>query len=552
MYQQQIERRIAEAREVFKQAQSRATRQEERMMLCREALRICADYKDARDLLNTMPPTPPKNLQVRMGQSIVSLTWELSSTQGVSYIVICKPHSQPASVKDGSLLGTLIGRVYDDTAPKVGLPLYYAVFAECEGVVSTQCATLQEPIFLTRDIEHETVKISDQQIELSWQNPPNVHAMIVVRKEQSPPLSINDGEKLPVTQPARLIDRDVQNEHTYYYSIYCQFKNHLGQLVTTDGKIIQATPETPPGPIRQIDIAHTRTPQGYRVELRWAAPAKGRVVILKSERQLSLKVGEVIQPAQLRSYGQMLEGLPDTLTDAWTRPGVGYYTPIVIFGDMAYIGKECSYACINDVSDVQYENLGAALRLQWTWPQGCQEVTVSYSCDGWPGSDSIQNIRRDVTRAEYDSLGHFDIREAANRDYYIVVSAIVRQDNQRITGLGCRVHARLASKVVVTYEIKQTGFLGRGKRVLHIRTRQPGMLPTLVMVSSRGRLPLYRAEGELFYRLEGPLAINDEVTLELPTKSFPPKTFGKLYLEEDSEYEVVTIYHPNEDKLRLG
>lgn len=549
---QNSERKIAEAQTLLQRAQGRATSREERMQLCLQALRICADYQDARDLLKSMPPAPPKNLRARPGGAIINLTWDASSTADVSYRVLRKTQAQPVSAQDGVILGTVSGAVYDDTNPECGLPLYYAAFAEYEGVLSTQGALLREPVFLTRDVEHETVEVNNQQVQLSWQAPPHVANVIVVRKEQSAPGSIDDGKRLSVVHPSRLVDRDVQNEHTYYYRIYCQFQDHLGKLITTAGKTVYAVPETPPAPIMQMNISHSKASQGYKIQLNWVKPAKGRVVVLKSERAVPIKAGTVIQAAQLKDYGQVLEGQQDGLSDMWLHPGMGYYLPVVLFGNMAYIGEASRYACIDDVSDVQYENLGTTLRLQWSWPQRCQEAMVSYSYDGWPQADSTSVITRHITRAEYDSYGHFDLREAPNRDYYIVVAAIIRQGNEQITGLGTRIRARLASKVVVTYEIKQTGFLGRRKRILAIHARKPGALPTLLLVSSRGRLPLQKTEGDLFYRLEGPMSIESELSIELPDKSFPQRTFGKLYLEDDTAYDVVTIHHPGEEKLRLG
>ena len=72
------------------------------------------------------------------------------------------------------------------------------------------------------------------------------------------------------------------------------------------------------------------------------------------------------------------------------------------------------------------------------------------------------------------------------------------------------------------------------------------------LVSRRERVPLYKNEGEIFHRVQGPLSIEKELSIELPDKAFPPKTFGKLYLENDKAYEVVNIHHPSEDKLRLS
>ena len=204
------------------------------------------------------------------------------------------------------------------------------------------------------------------------------------------------------------------------------------------------------------------------------------------------------------------------------------------------------------MSDLKYQNLGTALRLQWTWPANCQEVLVSYSYADWPQPGGAKANTQKVIRAQYDYSGHYDIRGLANQDHYIVVAAIVKQGNDQIVAPGARIHARLASKIVVTYEIKNPrNLFGPKQRTLHLYARTPGTLPTLLIVSKQGRLPINKAEGEVMHRVEGPIRIEKDLVIALPDKAFPPKTFGKLYLEDDSLYNVVSVNHPSEDRLRL-
>ena len=81
----------------------------------------------------------------------------------------------------------------------------------------------------------------------------------------------------------------------------------------------------------------------------------------------------------------------------------------------------------------------------------------------------------------------------------------------------------------------------------------PLKLPALLLFSRRDRLPMRKAEGELVLRIE-PLLVeqNQEVVVELPNTPFPPRTFGKLYLEDDDAYSMVRIDHPSLEKLRLS
>src|SRR5713226_1865111 len=163
---------------------------------------------------------------------------------------------------------------------------------------------------------------------------------------------------------------------------------------------------------------------------------------------------------------------------------------------MAYNGRSQRYVCMVDIDDLKFQNLGTALRLRWNWPASCLEALVSYSYSGWPQPNEATTITRKVTRAEYEFLGHCDIKGTVNQDYYILVAAVVKQGNDQVVTPGARLHARLASKIAFTYEIKQPRF-GRKQRTLHLATGTPGTLPTLLLVSKRHGLPFKKIEGEL-------------------------------------------------------
>ena len=166
-YQQTISNEISQAQSLLKQAKT-TLNVDQKIDLCIQTLRICADYKEARDVLSTVPPSPPSNLQVKVSEATISLQWTPSSTRNVHYKIVRKTRSQPISIKDGELLATVAGRIYDDTQPEVGIPTFYAVFAAVEDIASTDAATLQQPVMLTKDVSKVKPRIDNQLIELSW------------------------------------------------------------------------------------------------------------------------------------------------------------------------------------------------------------------------------------------------------------------------------------------------------------------------------------------------------------------------------------------------
>jgi hypothetical protein len=548
-----VEDTIAQAQALMKRAQAADVSIGERIDLCRQALLLCTDYQEARDLLTITPPPPPQNLRATIKGNIVNLSWDLVPLQGITYHIIRKNRTQPNNIKDGQKLNIVTERTYDDKTTEVGIPVYYAVYSECEKVLSQQGAFLARSVLLTQDVAHLVAKVSDHQVDLSWKLPPNVSSICIVRKEGKPPVSLQDGAllaELDSTQK-RFLDRNVENEHIYHYAVYCQFKNQARNVITSHGVHVMASPETPPQVLNDIDIKEMKTSQGLELLISWKRPKKGNVVILKSSKPLTLHLGDVIEESELSQHGQRLEDRSESVKDSWTGSGIAYYTPVILVQKWAFIGATRRYTWVDNVGDLKSQNLGSAIRLHWLWPEQCEEVIVSFSPQDWPEPNDPLTTTRRVSRAAYDQFGYHDIKGTLNQDYYITVSAIIKYGDDAIPARELRITGRIISKVVFHYEIKSSTFFHK-KHTLHITPRTSGTLPVLLLIGKRDRLPMNKFDGDLLYRIEPMIMNGEKVVVELPEKVLPPNTFGKLFLEDDDANEVVTIHQPDTQKLRLS
>ena len=297
-----IDDAIQQAEDLLRQVSANVSlSQDDKIARCQQALVICADYQIARDRLSKMPPSEPSNLTAKIHGTVVRLKWTSSTTSGVVYKLIRKSGAQPNRITDGRLLDTITGNSYDDTSPEIGVPLYYAVFAVfalLDTVISDTAAYLTQPVMMVQDVLQFSAQIDSHLVTLSWEPPPHVHSIIIVRKELSPPTSSSDGVRLSHIGPTQksIEDRHVQNEQTYYYGIYCQFKSADGHLQLSSGAFISATPETPPAAIADEDIQITEAQINEterEVHIRWKPPKKGKVVIFKTPQPLR-KEGLVI------------------------------------------------------------------------------------------------------------------------------------------------------------------------------------------------------------------------------------------------------------------
>jgi hypothetical protein len=548
------EERNREAQSYVRQALAPGVSADDNADLCTQALRVCSDYAEARDMLAKMPPAPPTNLVVTPSDRIVSLKWTPSATRNAGYVVVRKSGSQPVSAKDGQQIGKVAGYVYDDTQPVRGLPLYYAVYADREGVTSAAGAVASRSVLLLAEVDRLAHRVSDGAIDLTWQPPDNATRVSVVRKEGGVPRGPVDGIVLTPAESGHLVDRGLVNGRRYGYGVYCQFRDQDGTVLTSRGVTLEATPETPPQPVRTMAITTTATSAGFDVRLTWQAPGKGEVAVLKSPGEPTLHAGEVTPVDTLSRFGQVMQGERNSLTDHWSKPGVAYYLPLVLFQRMAYVGTAQRWVCIDDIRNLKVQNLGPTLRLQWEWPRDCNDALVAYDRTDWPQPGvrpSTSTLK--VTRAEYERLGYSDLGASGSQDYYITVAAVVQYGGDTITGGGARTHLRLASMVTLEYDLRPPGRLFGAKHYrLALRTSAPVSLPVLVLRGKRLGLPMSKADGDLIYRSDGALEITRDLEIELPDRTYSPNTFGKLFLEDDAAYDAIKVFHPDREKLRLS
>ena len=554
-YQKEIVNGISKANELVKKALSPFTSHEEKIHHCRMALHLCADCKEAYGKLSALL-TAPRSLQITVNNMGVVLSWEPLPMQDVSYKLIRKAGSQPESDRDGFHLVTTGEHVYQDTTLETGVATFYAVFTVCDEVVSIEGARLRQPMLLMAEVTNEEVRVDDQRVELSWQVPDNVYGVVVRRKEKIQPQSIQDGILLPLSgdEMTQVIDCCVRNNITYYYGIYCQFRDHEGSIVSSRGKIISVTPEEQPEVINFLNIERRKLAHGYEVQISWEGTGNGnRVLLLKSRKSIPFEQNKSILLSQLGQYGEVLPGEGNMRKDVWEQAGIRYYTSAIISRNMAYLGPSYPCVCGEDVSELKCQKVGTALRLDWKWPEHCQEVLIYYGHENYPrpqSHEAITNAYR-VTREEYDYFGYFDkMNGTTGQNYYIVVAALIEHEWDHITTAGDRLHVYFPRRMVIEYEIKQHWF-GRRKRFLHLMTRTPGRLPPWRLVGQRHRVPLNKSDGEEFFRWTEWIELVNEYSLPLPDTEVPPNTFVGLFLEDNAAYEFVDVLLPVKEKLRL-
>jgi hypothetical protein len=163
-------------------------------------------------------------------------------------------------------------------------------------------------------------------------------------------------------------------------------------------------------------------------------------------------------------------------------------------------------------------------------------------------------VRSEITRAEYDISGSYDVEQPGERDHYVVVHAVINQEGRRLVAEGARAGARqyvaLGSRITLHYEVHKPLWRRRSRLRLEVDGEE-GWVPRLLLVRKFGGLPLDVADGERVFEIASFEADGRRHAFWLPEGIERPRAFVKLFLADDQAYDRVIVRHPSQDKLRL-
>jgi|GEM_PF-2512787 len=555
-----IAKAIEQAETILNQVRTSSSEGEDAITLYQQVLSICRDCQPALDSLAKTPPLAPLNLKAIVGDNLVNLTWQSSSAKNVAYTIVRKTGSRPLSSNDGECLDTVSTNHYDDTKPEIGLPNYYAIYTNREGVLSAKAALLDEPVLVLGEITNLVKQVNAEQVNLQWTSPANAIEIQVIRN-LTRPSNHSDGQKVEVLNKSQVVDRNLQNETTYYYGIYSIFKDHQGKSVISQGVFIEATPEEPPK-VRPVQVEVIGTGSQRELKLFWTSVKKGEMAILKSAKNSQLSSNSVLPENQLSSLGELLIGKNQQVIIKMDEVGIIYFTPVVLFQGMAYLGETIAYTNLEEISNFKVQRQINALHLYWDWPKNCQQAIVAYSHQAFPTDpNKAQVTKYQITKAQYELHGYYIISNSVQKDYYFTVFALSQHNGQVVMSPGLspssRFRVSLQNGLRLDYEIeKQKKFLffGKNKTNLVIKVSGSVELPELIMVNKSGTLPLNKNDGKVILkipkqRLE---TENTKLSFAIENKSLG---YGQLFLVDDSLYDsrggYVRIYHPDKKQMRL-
>ena len=209
----------------------------------RQSLEIAADLPDALAGLARTPPDPPAAMDAQVMGDRIRLLWTPPPPDGcgpLTFVVVRKRNGVLAHPGDGTRIAEVSASEFDDRHVTPGETVGYAVLSKRGAVESIAAISLGPFIFLA-DVKDVHVAAGEDEVALTWQPPPGVAEIRVIRKRGAAPAGPRDGERLAAAVD-HLLDRGLEANQVYYYGIYVVYKMPDGRLYPSPGVVVSARP----------------------------------------------------------------------------------------------------------------------------------------------------------------------------------------------------------------------------------------------------------------------------------------------------------------------
>lgn len=553
----EIARQIAEVEVLIAKAlvHEHSRQPDEAARVYLEALRQASDAEEARRGLQRCSPQPPLNLRASLRDDHVLVEWEASPSVGeIEYLVVAKSDIAPVTPEDGQLIARLTNILYLDKTPAPGSVMCYAVFAERGGARSRPAAST--PLLVAREVEKFALDVKDGAVHGSWRFDARQGRVCIYRKEGAPPIG-REGEEIKAVSADHFIDRGARQGQVYYYRVLVEYHDRKGDRFFTAGRVENIRLEAPPLPLDRFEIAVEQT----HLRFSWKPLASGAVKIFRAVDKPPLTFGEHIRVRDLACLGAPLDNVGDHEAHDRTLPAQSMisYFAVTISGDAAVVGAIQNYIATEDISDLNAQDFGHYLQLQWRWPDRCQSAVVAWRPDAYPQNvtDPAATSRR-VTKGEYERMGGFRIENPILQPYRLAVFAALQLNGETIfsQGLrsGTRAELRTTLRIPVEYFIKRPSWGQRDKRwKLVMNACQDTDLPEIVLVAKPGEFQPTRIEdGHVMANFSHRrLRAGIEKVLEFAPDGLRRPSYLRLFFREQTAYQRFQLIDPPPAQLKV-
>ncbi len=500
---------LAQAQAQVTQAKTYITQNNENQVIAcaAKALDICADYSEARQILQKYPPQAPGNVRVTVtADNLVRIEWGKNGNQNMTtYTVIKKVGSKPTSVTDGTVIeSNLTINFYEDTNVVSATPYYYAVYAaRCE--VASALAFGNEAVEVFRDVENVRQEVVTDSISVKWDPPHNVKSIEVWKKE-GPVAPSNPGDGTRVTVKGLDGFTDNASEGECSYLILCQYDFGGAKKYSQGVRRVCKKYEE----LRKLEKVSILPQITGDYILDTAVPASGKLSLVCSKERLSCRLDTVLQTMDFNKLCKDTTTVPISydaeqhMLFTLPRNQVLWVYPMLSNEQLFILSAPFLLNTIDGIRNVSFTEVAGTVTVKGTLDPAIKNVIVKVSTNKFPADIEDEGDKLVIPRTRFEQENGAVIKLKADTLSYISVFTEIEQNGKttytRAVPISDEPIGNLRKKVVqyaLEYTISPTK---KFPVTLKFSADEPVELPGLCLMKGSPR-PMDKSAGELVEKI---------------------------------------------------
>jgi len=491
------------------------------------SLNLAADLPAAVQGLIRCPPDPPTNLDARVVDGRVRLSWTPPEPDGLEpprFVVVRRLGGLPEHPSDGVRIGETSSPVFEDGDVEPGATVSYAVLSR-RGAAESLAAVAAGPIAFLPDVRGLHGQAGEGEILLAWDPPAGAVEVRVVKGRDALPRSPRDGLRLPAARDGAR-DPDVEIGRVYHYAVFAIYRDAAGRRFPSPGATLSIAAGASSAPVGPPKLTVEAT---GRVTIEWTEPTRGTLRLRRTVGMLPLAPGASVTDSEVeRTPGAWIVPVAPGRAEDWP-PGeaAGFvYTPMVARDGGIVVGRGASPSPLRDPSDLRAVRLDppaserdvARIQLRWNWPLGVDSARIVARRGAAPvGPADPEALLVDVRREEYDRQGAWiliarpptpsgDGVRPLTTHWHIRVYSMDRTGADAAFSAGLEPTAETVApgphpEVTISYRWKRPWVPGRPWTLI-VKTEPHGAeTPPLLVVGNPRAVPVSAEDGEVLARL---------------------------------------------------
>lgn len=540
--EQKISAAIIEAEALLIRANNSGT-ESEALNLCDRAAALCVDLPEIQEIRKKYPPASPERFSGEPDTNARGnfLSWVARSNgRPVRCVVVRSHEGRVQNFADGEEIFRGNASSYLDREIEPGVPYWYNVFAERDGVLSQGATGGCQKVVNLFEVGPVSVVPGNRSLKLSWGTLPRnatVELYLSDAKAERHIASTREDSYL-ITNLANDVERRFRVALSYTYG---------ERSMETAGIVISAAPICPPS---QVSSLRLQSAQQGMCEAIWRHAGQGEVCIFASaqrpkwhpgdevplsvlERSMTMLQAQPLSPDGAKKLRQGEQGAsfrnPDQealyVTAAAVKSGASVFGPLVRAGGAASV----------TIQDIRAVN--GRIHIFIDAPRDVSGLSVSYRFDQFPaGPSDPEAVKQHFTKKQYEKYRAIILGAPEERTYYFAVYAWFDWNGEREWSPGVEQVFDCSPKVIIDYSISSVhGPFGRGSVILEFQANVKRFtLPDIDVMSAVRTIPLFRDSASLLYTIPSQ-NVDGSLRIKIPLpKGTPNDTYIKPFLRDEA------------------